>query len=277
MGGRFDGLSDLEWQLFADIFPPPPPRQGPGMPYTPFRQVVNPLLDVLITGCRWCDLPHDPPMGVQKCGPSGAAAVANRWHARGYASPDPRDYRGTRDDSVAVRRRRWLFALAKAAVRIWLMEAKGKGASFTVSPTRLACPWPTIQHWPMAMSGPRCSRCWTPSASGLASLGVRANAPKCWRPTRAMTPRRCACNCANAAFGRRYQNVSGRPRERGAAHQDGCPPLPGRAYVCLVSEKVPPLGRPLGAACGLLYGVSGHRHDPYLDPKIDRGTGLWPF
>jgi hypothetical protein len=44
MAGRFDGLSDMEWQLFADIFPTPPPRRGRGMPHTPFRKVVNTLL-----------------------------------------------------------------------------------------------------------------------------------------------------------------------------------------------------------------------------------------
>jgi hypothetical protein len=31
MAGRFDGVSDLEWQLFADIFPTPPPRQVSAM------------------------------------------------------------------------------------------------------------------------------------------------------------------------------------------------------------------------------------------------------
>jgi transposase len=66
MVGRFDGLTDVEWQLFADIFPPPPVRRGRGMRHTPFRQVVHTLLYVLITGCRWCDLPGGP-RGVQEC------------------------------------------------------------------------------------------------------------------------------------------------------------------------------------------------------------------
>jgi transposase len=59
MAGTFEGLSDLEWKLFVDVFPPPPKR-GRGMPHTPLRQVVNTLLYVLITGCRWCDLPVGP-------------------------------------------------------------------------------------------------------------------------------------------------------------------------------------------------------------------------
>ena len=60
MAGTFEGLSDLEWKLFADLFPPEPTKRGRGMPATPFRKVVNTLLYVLITGCRWCDLPRGP-------------------------------------------------------------------------------------------------------------------------------------------------------------------------------------------------------------------------
>ena len=47
--------------------------------------------------------------------------------------------------------------------------------------------------------------------------------------------------------------------------------LPGGAHVSLVSGNVPPLGPSLGTAGGLLHGVSGYGHDPYLDPKIDSG------
>jgi hypothetical protein len=57
MAGRFEGVSDLEWRLFADIVPPAPPKRGRGMPHVPFRKILNTLLDVLITGCRWRDVP----------------------------------------------------------------------------------------------------------------------------------------------------------------------------------------------------------------------------
>ena len=79
MAGRFDGLRDLEWQLFADIFPPSPPRRGRGMPHTPFRKVVNTLLYVLITGCRWCDLPRGP----QWASKSAAHRWLQRWQTDG--------------------------------------------------------------------------------------------------------------------------------------------------------------------------------------------------
>lgn len=66
MAGRFEGLNDLEWKLFEDIFPEKPKKRNRGMPAVPFRYVLNSLLYILITGCpkgyrsayRWCDLPQ---------------------------------------------------------------------------------------------------------------------------------------------------------------------------------------------------------------------------
>jgi transposase len=79
VAGTFEGLSDLEWQLFADLFPPEPTQRRRGMPHTPFRQVVNTLLDVLITGCRWCDLPRGP----QWASKSAAHRWLQRWQGDG--------------------------------------------------------------------------------------------------------------------------------------------------------------------------------------------------
>jgi transposase len=58
MAGRFEGLSDLEWKLFEDIFPEESSKRGKGMPHAPYRYVLNSLLYTLITGCGWCDLPQ---------------------------------------------------------------------------------------------------------------------------------------------------------------------------------------------------------------------------
>ena len=79
MAGTFEGLSDLEWKLFADLFPPEPTKRGRGMPHTPFRKVVNTFLYVLITGCRWCDLPAGP----QWASKSAAHRWLQRWQADG--------------------------------------------------------------------------------------------------------------------------------------------------------------------------------------------------
>ena len=79
MAGRFEGLSDLEWRLFEDIFPPVPQKRGRGMPHAPFRQILNTLLYILITGCRWCDVPRGPQWASQ----SAAQRCWQRWQADG--------------------------------------------------------------------------------------------------------------------------------------------------------------------------------------------------
>jgi transposase len=79
MAGRFEGLSDLEWHLFADLFPPEPTHRGRGMPPAPFRKVVNTWLYVLLTGCRWCDLPRGP----QWASKSAAHRWLQRWQVDG--------------------------------------------------------------------------------------------------------------------------------------------------------------------------------------------------
>jgi transposase len=78
MAGRFEGLSELEWQLFSDLFPEPE-RRGRGMPHAPFRHVVNTLLYVLITGCRWCDVPLGDPWASK----SSAHRWLKQWHQDG--------------------------------------------------------------------------------------------------------------------------------------------------------------------------------------------------
>jgi hypothetical protein len=79
MAGRFEGLSNLEWKLFEDIFPETPKKRSRGMPHTPFRYVLNTLLYILITGCRWCDLPLGKPWASK----SSAHRWLKRWHEDG--------------------------------------------------------------------------------------------------------------------------------------------------------------------------------------------------
>jgi hypothetical protein len=54
MAGRFAGVSDLEWRLFEDIFPPAPPKRRRGMPHAPFRKLLHTLLDVLMKVFQSC-------------------------------------------------------------------------------------------------------------------------------------------------------------------------------------------------------------------------------
>ena len=79
MAGRFEGLTDLEWKLFEDIFSPSSSRRSRGMPHTPFRHVLNTLLYLLITGCRWCDVPS----GQIWASKSSAHRWLNRWQTDG--------------------------------------------------------------------------------------------------------------------------------------------------------------------------------------------------
>ena len=79
MAGRFEGLSDLEWKLFKDIFPKAPKKRSRGMPPVPFRYVLNSLLYMLITGCRWCDLPG----GSIWASKSSAHRWLKRWQQDG--------------------------------------------------------------------------------------------------------------------------------------------------------------------------------------------------
>ena len=80
MAGRFEGLNHLEWKLFSDLFPPPQKRTR-GRPGTAPRRVVNSLLYILLTGCRWCDLPKGPLRSSK--------SSAHRWPQRWYDGTTP--------------------------------------------------------------------------------------------------------------------------------------------------------------------------------------------
>ena len=76
MVGRFEGLSNLEWSLFEDIFPKPPEKSEREMPHSSFRYVLNTLLYILIRGCCWCDVPKGEIWASNSC--------AHRWLKRWY-------------------------------------------------------------------------------------------------------------------------------------------------------------------------------------------------
>lgn len=78
MPGRFEGLTDIEWKLFDDLFPEPMKR-GKGMPKVPARHVLNSLLYILFTGCRYCDLPH----GVKWASKSSTHHRLKKWYEDG--------------------------------------------------------------------------------------------------------------------------------------------------------------------------------------------------
>lgn len=63
MAGKFTGLSDAAWMTLEKLLPPKPKKRGKGMPPAPFRNVLNTIFYVLITGCRWCDIPEGEQWG----------------------------------------------------------------------------------------------------------------------------------------------------------------------------------------------------------------------
>jgi transposase len=61
MAGRFEGLSDEQWKFFEDLIPGKECKAGRSL--SPSRAVLNTILYVLFTGCRWCDIPKGEPFG----------------------------------------------------------------------------------------------------------------------------------------------------------------------------------------------------------------------
>lgn len=55
MSGRFEGVSDAQWNIVKQLLPQQPKRVG--RPHPDLRKVFNTILYVGITGCRWCDVP----------------------------------------------------------------------------------------------------------------------------------------------------------------------------------------------------------------------------
>src|ERR1700741_595814 len=112
MAGRFAGISDLEWRLFEDIFPPAPPKRGRGMPHVPFRKILNTLLYILITGCRWCDAPWGP----QWASKSATHRWWQRWQADGTLAAMQARILGIAEERGMIR---WEYGAVDGAFSPW--------------------------------------------------------------------------------------------------------------------------------------------------------------
>lgn len=112
MAGRFAGLSDLEWRLFEDIFPPAPLKRGRGMPHVPFRNVLNTLLSILITDCRWCDVPRGP----QWASKSATHRWLQRWQADGTLTVMQARIQRIVEERGMIH---WDYGTADGAVSLW--------------------------------------------------------------------------------------------------------------------------------------------------------------
>jgi transposase len=55
MSGKFIGITDEQWKKLAPALPKA--TYVFGRPHIEARKVLNTVLYVLISGCRWCDVP----------------------------------------------------------------------------------------------------------------------------------------------------------------------------------------------------------------------------
>ena len=120
MAGRLEGVSDLEWRLFADVFPPAPQKRGRGMPHAPFRQILNTLLYVLITGCRWCDVPRGP----QWASKSATHRWLQRWQVDGTLAAMQARILGVAEEKGMIR---WEYGAVDGAFSPW--QGGGEGVA----------------------------------------------------------------------------------------------------------------------------------------------------
>ena len=119
MAGRFEGLNDVEWRLFQDVLPPAPSKRGRGMPHVPFRQVLNTLLYILLTGCRWCDVPRGP----QWASKSATHRWLQRWQADGTLAAMQARILGVAEEKGMIR---WEYGAVDGAFSPWQGWGRGR-------------------------------------------------------------------------------------------------------------------------------------------------------
>jgi len=112
MAGRFEGVSALEWRLFEDVFLPAPSPRGRGMPHMPLKTILNTLLYVLVTGCRWCDVPRGP----QWASKSATHRWLQCWQADGTLAAMQARVLGIAEERGMIR---WAYGAVDGAFAPW--------------------------------------------------------------------------------------------------------------------------------------------------------------
>ena len=88
------------------------------MPHAPFRKVLNTQLYVLITGCRWCDIPR----GEQWASKSSAHRWLKRWYEDGRLEKLKRQILAVAEEKGTLD---WKYGVALGSFSPW----KGGGKS----------------------------------------------------------------------------------------------------------------------------------------------------
>ena len=105
--------------MCADVFPLAPQKRGCGMPHAPFRQLLNTLLYVLITGCRWCDVPRGP----QWASKSATQRWLPRWQADGTLAVMQARMLGVAEEKGMIR---WEYGAVDGAFSPWQGWGRGR-------------------------------------------------------------------------------------------------------------------------------------------------------
>ena len=71
MAGTFNGLTDAQWAIFEPLLPSPPLKLGKGRPHALYKNILNTIFWVLITGARWVDVPTGKGFGKR--------STSHRW------------------------------------------------------------------------------------------------------------------------------------------------------------------------------------------------------
>src|SRR5262245_5712527 len=82
------------------------------MPHAPFRKILNTLLYVLITGCRWCDVPRGPPWASQ----SATHRWLKRWQVDGTLAAMQARILGVAEERGMIR---WEYSAVDGAFSLW--------------------------------------------------------------------------------------------------------------------------------------------------------------
>ena len=77
MPGKFNGLTDSEWELLRRLLPDE--KNATGRPPSEARSVLNTIFYLLITGCRWCDVP----VGKKWAKKTSAHRRLGKWQKNG--------------------------------------------------------------------------------------------------------------------------------------------------------------------------------------------------
>ena len=132
MSGKFEGLTDEQWEILELLFPKIKKKRGCAHKHTPWRKVLNTILWVLITGARWCDVPIGENFGSR--------STSHRWLGKWQED-------GTWDKALEIILKDanlaemlslerlaadgFFFPQARAAENLLIMAIKAKGSQHT--------------------------------------------------------------------------------------------------------------------------------------------------